>query len=233
MVIPSQDLIKCKTCGESKEPHKTRKLHCVSCARKLFVEYQTKHKEKQKSISRILQCKGCGEDFDAAKTGRVWKCHNCILAYQKDLSEKNAERYNKYSRDYRKKLGDEYRAKMVKRRADAIASMTDEELKQFRKKEAEKSVRLQAVLREQIFSAYGGYKCACCGENEKLFLSIDHIHNNGAEQRKNGEYGRSGTSFYQWLRKNNFPDGFQVLCMNCNMGKHRNGGVCPHQSGKV
>ena len=26
-----------------------------------------------------------------------------------------------------------------------------------------------------------------------------------------------------------FPEGFQILCFNCNAGKHRNGGRCPHE----
>jgi hypothetical protein len=30
--------------------------------------------------------------------------------------------------------------------------------------------------------------------------------------------------------KQGFPDGFQTLCFNCNVGKYKNGGVCPHQS---
>jgi hypothetical protein len=111
--------------------------------------------------------------------------------------------------------------------------MNAEQLAAFRLKEAEKSVRLNAALKLQVFEAYGGFKCACCGETEPLFLSIDHIDNNGSEMRRNGIHGRSGTQFYQWLRKNGFPDGFQVLCMNCNVGKHRNGGVCPHQSSKA
>jgi hypothetical protein len=80
-----------------------------------------------------------------------------------------------------------------------------------------------------VFEAYGGYKCNCCGENEPMFLSIDHIDNDGANERKSGKYCGSGTGFYQWLRKSKFPLGYQVLCMNCNTGKHKNGGVCPHQ----
>ncbi|MGM2776559.1 hypothetical protein, partial [Bacillus cereus group sp. Bce015] len=61
------------------------------------------------------------------------------------------------------------------------------------------------------------------------FLSIDHIANNGAAERKSGAYGGSGTAFYLWLRKQGFPSGYQVLGMNCQVGKHKNGGVCPHQ----
>ena len=42
--------------------------------------------------------------------------------------------------------------------------------------------------------------------------SIDQIDNNHHIHRD--EVG-SGTHFYLWLIKNNFPDGYQVLCMNC------------------
>jgi hypothetical protein len=34
------------------------------------------------------------------------------------------------------------------------------------------------------------------------------------------------------LRKNGFPEGFQVLCANCNIGRHINGGICPHESNR-
>jgi hypothetical protein len=89
---------------------------------------------------------------------------------------------------------------------------------------------LQAACKDQVFDAYGGYICKCCGEDEPMFFSIDHIDNNGATERKSGLYLGSGTAFYQWLRKNKFPSGYQVLCMNCQVGKHKNGGVCPHQT---
>ena len=34
---------------------------------------------------------------------------------------------------------------------------------------------------------------------------------------------------YEWIKRNNYPDGFQVLCWNCNSGKGANGGICPHE----
>jgi hypothetical protein len=30
---------------------------------------------------------------------------------------------------------------------------------------------------------------------------------------------------------NDFPPGFQLLCSNCNHGRARNGGICPHKTG--
>jgi len=86
-----------------------------------------------------------------------------------------------------------------------------------------------AKLRQAALSAYG-HSCACCGEPEPLFLEIDHIENNGAEHRK--KIGNSAKSIVEWLAKNNYPNGFQILCANCNQGKKRNGGTCPHKSKK-
>lgn len=68
--------------------------------------------------------------------------------------------------------------------------------------------------------------CACCKEKEFTFLVIDHINGGGTQQRKTIP---GGISFYTWLKKNNFPDGFQILCHNCNMSKHLNKGTCVHQ----
>jgi hypothetical protein len=86
-------------------------------------------------------------------------------------------------------------------------------------------------VRDAVFAAYGGYKCNCCGETEQLFLSIDHVNNDGAEFRRKltGKRTSAGYHTYNWLIKNGFPDGYQVLCMNCNHGKRMNNGICPHK----
>ena len=77
--------------------------------------------------------------------------------------------------------------------------------------------------------AYGGYRCACCGTREALFLTIDHIENDGACHRRRVGFS---TGFLKWLKRNGYPKGFQVLCSNCNLGRHRNGGTCPHKTGQ-
>ena len=80
-------------------------------------------------------------------------------------------------------------------------------------------------LTNEVIDAYGG-KCKCCGETRREFLSIDHIDGNGNKQKR--EIGvRDSAGLYRWLRQNNYPEGFQVLCFNCNMGK-RNYSVCPY-----
>ena len=89
-------------------------------------------------------------------------------------------------------------------------------------------------LKDDVFNAYGGYRCSCCGETEPLFLTIDHVDDDGSDHRRkmspDGDY-RSATGYktYRWLENHGFPPGFQVLCANCNHGRFRNGGICPHK----
>lgn len=87
-----------------------------------------------------------------------------------------------------------------------------------------------AEAKSLVFSHYGS-KCACCGEQETRFLTIDHVNDDGFKWRGNGNGQHK--NIYQWLVRKNYPDGFQVLCMNCNVGKHRNHGICPHQEGST
>lgn len=79
----------------------------------------------------------------------------------------------------------------------------------------------------RVFNAYGGVQCACCGESNHEYLTLDHVNNDGAAHRKE----LNGKPIYHWLCRNGFPPGFQVLCMNCNRSKHDYGGVCWHKGG--
>lgn len=87
--------------------------------------------------------------------------------------------------------------------------------------------RYNQKLRLEVLVHYGGNppKCVCCGETLYKFLSIDHINGGGHKERL--KYGMGSRGLYIHLR-NEFPDGYQVLCMNCNWGKRMNNGVCPH-----
>jgi hypothetical protein len=92
----------------------------------------------------------------------------------------------------------------------------------------ETSRRLTSQFRKlQVFEFYGGVICKCCGEQDFEFLTIDHINGGGFQHNKE----RKGYNIYQWLIKKNFPEGFQVLCWNCNCGK-RNYAICPHRKKK-
>lgn len=85
--------------------------------------------------------------------------------------------------------------------------------------------RYRRKLRGDILEAYGN-KCQCCGEDEKHFLELDHINNDGYEHRV-----RRGNTWgiYIEVRREGFPKDYQLLCSNCNTGRARNNGICPHK----
>ena len=67
--------------------------------------------------------------------------------------------------------------------------------------------------------------CKCCREERIEFLSVDHTRGGGRKHRK--EIRGGAGSFYRWLEKNNFPEGFTILCHNCNLSKGFYG-YCAH-----
>lgn len=92
------------------------------------------------------------------------------------------------------------------------------------RKDGSYSDKYTKQIRSKFREMYGG-KCACCGESEPKNLTLDHIKNNGKELRKkNG----TGLAEHRVAVKNYDPETYQVLCWNCNIGKHRNKNTCPH-----
>jgi len=83
----------------------------------------------------------------------------------------------------------------------------------------------------KIRNAYGN-KCNCCGETNPLFLTIDHINNDGYKIRPRNKNGYAQAefsgSYYKRIIRADFPKDLQLLCWNCNCGKNRNNGICPH-----
>lgn len=81
-------------------------------------------------------------------------------------------------------------------------------------------------MRKLVLEHYGKF-CACCGENETRFLTVDHVNRDGHEHRKQIR----STNVNAWLVRHDFPHTvkIQILCFNCNMAREFNGGVCPHK----
>lgn len=130
---------------------------------------------------------------------------------------KNPEQNKEYKVNYYQKHRAEILLKRKKFR-DANPELISE-----RKQKERKRIKLK------ILSYYSNstLRCACCGEKQLEFLTIDHIHGGGTQQRK--MYG-TGSRLYDRLKAQNFPDGYRVLCFNCNSGRSINGGICPHKN---
>lgn len=173
----------------------------------------------------MRKCKICGAEKPLEqfrKTGlkdyRAHECKACTSIRLKEWNRKNAE----YRKQYRREYHEENRDQIIAR----VTAWSKQNPDRRRANAREYYYRIQ----EQCIAAYGGNKCSCCGETEPLFLTLDHVDSDGSKHRK--EIGTTGgQKLYRWLIKNNFPKGFQVLCSNCNHGRFRNGGVCPHKQG--
>ena len=89
-----------------------------------------------------------------------------------------------------------------------------------------KNAAYRRGIRAEVLAAYGA-RCACCGEAEEAFLTLDHVNGGGTAERRT--LGRGTDAFYRRVRAAGFPPAYQVLCANCNMAKGTRG-RCPHQT---
>jgi hypothetical protein len=137
--------------------------------------------------------------------------------YSTRYKQKNANKVSSYMSNYRKLHLDSlkvYNAKYHNDHRDALLA---------------KSKLHGQNQRRLVLEHYGEgiIECACCGESNIKFLTLDHVNNDGYLHRK--QLKLTGHKILRWIIKNEFPKGFQVLCMNCNFGKRMNNGICPHK----
>ena|SRR5262249_2870286 len=177
--------------------------YCVTCAAKM-------------SIVRRGQrlCRKCDQDkplaeFPFSNREAGWRRHECHACH-------NARMKRHYLENKPRRL----RLARERYRANPSKKWTPE-----RRARANLSARrYRADWWRTILNHYG-QRCACCGEGEAKFLTFDHRRNDGAHVRK----VQGGASCYRWIIKNGFPKSLRILCYNCNCGRARNGGTCPHK----
>lgn len=152
-------------------------------------------------------CEGCGNRFVLSAPGRTL-CPACRPKLTKPCATCGKQFVG--TTELRLYCSDECRDVAFKGKRDA----------------KRKEQRMEMLL---AYSNDGKPACVCCGELILLFLALDHINGGGHKQMR--ELGGGGYS--NWLRKNNYPAGFRILCHNCNYGCHLNGGICPHEQGEL
>lgn len=89
-------------------------------------------------------------------------------------------------------------------------------------------VQRRRATRIEVLTHYcgGPPQCQCCTEPRYEFLALDHINGGGNQHRKTRATHQNNLA--EWLKKNNFPPGYRVLCHNCNMARGAFG-QCPHE----
>lgn len=87
----------------------------------------------------------------------------------------------------------------------------------------ERQKKRRAEVRRQVLEHYGGC-CACCGQDDLRFLTLDHINGGGRKHRQ-----RDGSNQFYTVLREGYPVGvYQVLCYNCNCARAVYG-ECPHR----
>jgi len=155
---------------------------------------------------------------------------NRVYKQMKKWRENNPDKWKRIQQNYYERNKDKIKLRLkkwreqnrekIRQRQHNYYQKNKEEIDERRRK-GDKKRRMKTRIK--VLSHYGN-KCACCGETETKFLTIDHIKGGGYKHRK-----KIRVPFYYWLIKNDFPEGFQVLCMNCNFAKGMHG-ECPHET---
>jgi len=143
----------------------------------------------------------------------IKKCRICdieLINENWSISRQKSYYYycNKCSSDMAKKYRQEYKEILAK-------------------KAKEKGIRNKLIVINHYSN--GLMSCNCCGENHIEFLTIDHIDCGNICHGKSKKIDKQcGIPFYAYLINNNFPEGYQILCFNCNCAKGAFG-ECPHK----
>lgn len=185
----------CHTCGaNSKQLGHVRCSQCIE---------QANARLTAKGVQVVPQgiCRWCKK---APSRKRHTTCDNCDLLAKRSQQRVRAKRL---SRGLCVKCG---------KNSQATPSTYCERCTEYGR-------RYSRMRRQEVIERYGG-QCACCGEANHYFLTIDHVNNDGAEhRRKAGGHAKTFDEIY----KTPYNPRFQLLCHNCNSAKG-NYGSCPH-----
>ena len=222
-------------------------------------ERKAKKKEADKKYSSKLENKKKRQERDSKIDAKIKRRNGRQIPETRVKAKKYREEYNSRPetkikiREYGRRPEVKARAKISRARPEArarqnakqrIQNSKPEIKEKFRKKYQDnkseilaKSKVVRGNLKKEVFSEYSKRHsksktpcCRCCGENFNIdFLAVDHI--DGRAHLTKDEKHLKANPLNVWLKKNNFPDGFQILCHNCNFAKgmKKNNNKCPHE----
>ena len=149
---------------------------------------------------------------------------------QKKSYEKNRKKILEHQKQQRLKDPGKYRTRQKRWRHD-----NPEKVRQIYDRRKVSGLENRVILKREVFSHYSkSLKCICCGVKGIEFLTVDHIIPKREMAKDKKLFQKKFTSkligeaLNKWLKKNNYPKGFQILCWNCNFAKGVLG-ICPHK----
>ena len=163
----------------------------------------------------------------------VRRCRLKILKIPKNINVNIVENGENFLRTEQKKTWED--AVKQKKYYQTHKEERAKKMREYYNKNGKIIMKKQAIERRiKCLTHYsnGTMKCACpecyyhTHDCPTEFLTIDHI-NPEYKPDKTGKNSRSRGVDYRWLIDNDFPEGFQILCWNCNCSKGKYGS-CSH-----
>ncbi len=123
----------------------------------------------------------------------------------------------------------EYQKEYRKNNKERLREMNKTWRRTHKERDSQMNKAERLRLKMDVFRHYspdGIIKCLHCSFTDIRALVLDHINDDGASERERytkagARYG-GGTTFYRFLRKNNYPSLLQILCQNCSWIKEMN-----------
>lgn len=138
---------------------------------------------------------------------RMWRAKNAerLLAARRNRDAKN--------KDAIKSNNAKWYANNAERRKQQLTAYYQNNKSYIRNRDNDLRQRSKLAVFE--YYSNGTMQCGLCGENRLSTLTVDHINGGGSTHR--AEIRISGARFCRWLIKHDYPTGYRILCMNCNI----------------
>ncbi len=196
-------------------------------------EYRTKNKEgiKQKRKQNYLE----NRDIIKAKS-KLYKDaiklkvisiytngkNQCVECHNEDITCLTLDHVNENGAEHRKQIklsGNGMYLWVIKNNYPKIFQVLCMNCN-YRKHFIYKNYRISPIKLD-VIGHYSNNRmmCASCNEADTRVLTIDHVNGDGSIHREQHKL-KPGLLSYKWMKRNEYPESFQVLCFNCNFKKH-------------
>jgi hypothetical protein len=223
----------CKTCAKTKRADKyaaAQKLRTDPEEAKRQAAEKARIKSDLQKLEAVLGpfrvCKKCGPlplDRFRKRVAYVYNgkdvhkyiCLSCENRRNSEQAKKDPKRAVQWKKDHPDRI-----RVVQKDWLDAVPGRREK----FRQKGRDR----RSQVRLDVIRHYsnGTMTCSCCNDGTVDFLCIDHIAGGGNAHRR--VLKRKSGRFFLWLIQEKYPEGFRVLCHNCNHAFSKLG-RCPHQ----
>lgn len=195
-----------------------RRAECRNCKSTISQKQYENRKLRTKVTISNKVCSHCQTDKSSSEfrkhpsnsDGLYKFCKDCASKYHKSPTIQEYLKQKKES-GRQKQILDKYRSTHKERINSRVRDRHKETLIQDRLEQ----IAIRLDKRQKAIDTLGG-ECCVCGENNILKLCIDHVHDDGAIERKQINFRQLVSRI---ITSKIGLDKYQVLCFNCNRKK--------------